>query len=139
MEEQNKSSYDGPFWRSNGAIFIVLNALEDTKLTLGSIMEETGEIQDALEEHYSKYNDDSSDEAMEAFSDICEDLWQLVGQLASEHPLIRAAPEPARRCVRARSRRRLRLPFQTKGVGFLFHPSTVCSNQSMICWGFLGC
>ena len=56
---------------------------------------------------------------------------QLVGQLARAYPLTRAAPEPARRRTRARSRRRRRLPFHTKGVGWLFHPSTVCSSQSI--------
>ncbi len=66
-------------------------------------------------------------------------ILQLVGQLAIEHPLIRAAPEPARRRVRARSRRRLRLPFQTNGVGFWGEPATVCSNHEMIGWAFLGC
>ena len=55
----------------------------------------------------------------------------LVGQLAMAYPLTRAAPEPARRRKRARSRRRRRLPFHTNEVGCLFHPSTVCSNQSM--------
>ncbi len=60
-------------------------------------------------------------------------LDRLVGQLAIEHPLTRAAPDPPKRRRRARSRRRRRLPFQTNGVGFLFHPFTVCSNQSMIC------
>ena len=57
----------------------------------------------------------------------------LVGQLAIEYPLTRAAPEPPKRRRRARSRLLRRLPFQTKGVGFLFQPFTVCSNQSMTC------
>ena len=57
----------------------------------------------------------------------------LVGQLAIGLQTRIAAPEPPRRRRRARSRRRLRLPFHTKGVGLVFHPSTVCSNQSMIC------
>ena len=64
---------------------------------------------------------------------------QLLGQLTIEYPLAIAAPDPAKRRKRARSRRRRRLPFQTNGVGFLFHPSTVCSNHSMICWAFVGC
>jgi len=63
----------------------------------------------------------------------------LVGQLAIEYPLTREAPEPPKRRKRARSRRLRRLPFQTKGVGLLFHPATVCSNQSMTCWAFCGC
>ena len=59
-------------------------------------------------------------------------LEPLVGQLAIEYPLTSAAPDPPKWCKRARSRRLLRLPFHTKGVGCLFQPSTVCSNQSMI-------
>ena len=69
-------------------------------------------------------------------------LWpyrELVGQLAIGLQTRIAAPEPAKWRRRARSRRRRRLPFHTKGVGLAFHPSTVCSNQSMICWAFLGC
>ena len=57
----------------------------------------------------------------------------LVGQLTIGLQTRIAAPEPAKRRRRARSRRRRRLPFHTKGVGWSFHPSTVCSNQSMIC------
>src|SRR5947209_17598383 len=52
----------------------------------------------------------------------------LVGHLSIAYPLISAAPEPARRRMRARLRRRLRLLFQTKGVGCLFQP----------CAGYLG-
>ena len=64
-----------------------------------------------------------------------EYIWssELVGQLAIGLQIRIAAPEPARWRRRARSRRRRRLPFHTKGVGLAFHPSTVCSNQSMIC------
>jgi hypothetical protein len=40
--------------------------------------------------------------------------------------------------MRARLRRRLRLPFHTKGVACLFHPFTVCSNQSITSCAFLG-
>src|SRR5713226_1668254 len=57
---------------------------------------------------------------------------ELVGQLAIGLQTRIAAPEPARRRRRARSRRRRRLPFHTNGVGWVFQPSTVCSNQSMI-------
>src|SRR5258708_18733 len=66
-------------------------------------------------------------------------LTALVGQLASGLRTRTAAPDPARRRSLARSRRRRRLPFQTKGVGCLFQPATVCSNQSMISCAFLGC
>jgi hypothetical protein len=57
----------------------------------------------------------------------------LVGQLAIGLRIRMAAPDPAKRRRRARSRRRRRLPFHTKGVGLVFHPSTVCSNQSISC------
>ena len=66
-------------------------------------------------------------------------LAKLVGQLGIKLRIRIAAPEPAKRRRRARSRRLRRLPFQTKGVGFLFQPAAVCSNQSMISCGFFGC
>src|SRR2546428_3587730 len=65
--------------------------------------------------------------------------FKLVGQLAIEYPLTNAAPDPPKRRKRARSRLLLRVPFQTKGVRWLFHPSTVCSNQSMTSCAFLRC
>jgi hypothetical protein len=69
----------------------------------------------------------------DAYLEEAKLFWaQLVGQLASGLRTRIAAPEPARRRSLARSRRRLRLPFHTKGVGFWFQPATVCSNQSMI-------
>ena len=57
----------------------------------------------------------------------------LVGQLTIGLQTRMAAPEPANRRRRACSRRRRRLPFQTKGVGSAFQPATVCSNHSMTC------
>src|SRR5579859_199587 len=78
-------------------------------------------------------------EKIRALDDFRQEADLLVGQPAIEYPLTKAAPDPARRRIRARSRRLLRLPFHTKGVGFRFHPSTVCSNQSMISWALVGC
>src|SRR6266566_147372 len=63
----------------------------------------------------------------------------LVGQLTIGLQTRMAAPEPANRRRRARSRRLRRLPFQTKGVGSAFQPATVCSNHSMTCFASLGC
>ncbi len=60
-------------------------------------------------------------------------LFALVGQLTIGLQTRMAAPEPANRRRRARSRRLRRLPFQTKGVGSAFQPATVCSNHSMTC------
>src|SRR2546421_9735982 len=71
--------------------------------------------------------------------DFTSTILELVGQLAIEYPLTSAAPDPPKRRKRARSRRLLRLPFHTKGVGRLFQPSTVCSNQSISSCAFLGC
>jgi len=49
-----------------------------------------------------------------------------------------AGEPPSRRC-RARSRRSLRLPPQTKGVGSSFQAATVSSNQVMIASVVCGC
>src|SRR5689334_20142203 len=68
-------------------------------------------------------------------------LWfdPLLGHLPIAYPFTTAAPDTAKHLTRARSRLRRRLPFQTKGVGCLFQPETVCSNQEMISRAFLGC
>ena len=76
----------------------------------------------------------------QAYSDgIVAPAEQLVGHAAIELPTETAAPEPASRRSLARSRRCLRLPAQTKGVGCWFHPATVCSNQWITSWASLGC
>src|SRR5713226_8916647 len=90
---------------------------------------------------HTDLREDPEDLTLEVFLAALErdNLTALVGQLAIVYPLTMEAPEPPKRRRRARSRRRRRLPFHTNGVGFLFHPFTVCSNQSMTCWAFWGC
>src|SRR5450759_375085 len=63
----------------------------------------------------------------------------LVGHAAIKLLTGIAAPEPASRRSLARSRRCLRFPAQTKGVGSRFQPVTVCSSQLITSCAFLGC
>jgi mercuric reductase len=63
----------------------------------------------------------------------------LVGHAAMKLLTGIAAPEPASRRSLARSRRCLRFPAQTKGVGSRFQPVTVCSSQLITSCACLGC
>ncbi|HZK61602.1 MAG TPA: hypothetical protein VFC41_05955, partial [Anaerovoracaceae bacterium] len=63
--------YSGPWWRDNGAVFVILKSLEETYSICNSILEETGRIRPLLAEHYSKWQDDfETDEAMSEFCEI---------------------------------------------------------------------
>ena len=75
-------TYTGPYWRANGAIFIVLKALKDTERALASMYREQRIVNDKLEVFFDKYPEDThSEEEMEEFGDICERLWLLESDL----------------------------------------------------------
>ena len=86
MVEQASGAYQGPFWRSNGAIFIVLKAVTEADLVLNKMLREGRIVDGKLIIYYSKYPSDSdeakSDEAMEEFGDICQRLWELESELS---------------------------------------------------------
>jgi hypothetical protein len=67
-----------PYWRSSGAIFHVLAALESMPKLLSSLPEAVEQVNHQLEQHYEKRADDhENDQALAEFSDICESLWEL--------------------------------------------------------------
>lgn len=67
-----------PYWRSSGAIFHVLAALESMPKLLSKLPQELEQADRELEEHYKKHPDDhESDGALEEFGNICQALWEL--------------------------------------------------------------
>jgi hypothetical protein len=86
MIEQEKDTYKGPFWRSNGAIFIVLKSLADVERILNKMLREQRIVDSKLDVFYAKYpletESSKSDEVMEEFGDICEKLWDLESNLS---------------------------------------------------------
>ena len=86
MVEQASDAYQGPFWRSNEASFIVLKAVTEAELVLNKVLREGRIVNGKLIIYYSKYPSNSdeakSDEAMEEFSDICQRLWELESELS---------------------------------------------------------
>ncbi len=85
MVEQKENTYQGPFWRSNGAIFIVLKSLAETEQVLNKMFREQRIVDSKLNMFYAKYppgtDESDSEEAMEEFGDICERLWELEADL----------------------------------------------------------
>jgi hypothetical protein len=78
--EQKTDTYKGPFWRSNGAIFIVIKSLAEAEQVLNKILREQRIVDSKLTVFYAKYPSET-DEAMEEFADICERLWNLEADL----------------------------------------------------------
>src|SRR3954447_3268062 len=75
---------------------------------------------------------------------ICCEVWHLFGPTVRLRlrGLCVQAPEPPSRCIGwppPERRRCRRLPFHTNGVGCLFQPRAVCSNQAPISAGLCGC
>ena len=86
MTQQKEDTYKGPFWRSNGAIFIVLKSLAEVEQVLNKMLREQRIVDSKLGAFYAKYppetDESDSDEAMEEFGDICERLWSLEADLS---------------------------------------------------------
>jgi len=86
MTEQTEDAYKGPFWRSNGAIFIVLKSLAEAERILNKMLREQRIVVSKLAGFYAKYPPEvdvsDSEEAMEEFGDICERLWELEADLS---------------------------------------------------------
>lgn len=86
MIEQKDDTYQGPYWRSNGAIFIVLKSLAEVERVLASMLREQRIVDGKLEVFFAKYPDETnpldSEEAMQEFGDICERLWDIQSNLS---------------------------------------------------------
>ncbi len=81
MDNQGEKQY----WRSNGAIFIVIKSLKEVERILASMLREQRIVNKKLGEYFVKYPDktDDSEEAMDEFADICERLWEIELNLSS--------------------------------------------------------
>ena len=77
-----------PYWRSGGAIFHILDSLTDLPELLSNllIVHESTEIQ--LNEYYKRHpNEPSSDDELEEFGEICDDLWALESKVKAKAEL----------------------------------------------------
>ena len=76
--------YSGPWWRDNGAIFVIIKSIEETYSICSSILEESEKISPILAEHYDKWKDDyETDEAMSEFCEITDEMSLLESKLSS--------------------------------------------------------
>lgn len=67
-----------PYWRSSGAVFCMLDALESIPDLLAEIVPVLARTEAELQQHFEKYPDnEQSDEEMEEFSEIVDELWEL--------------------------------------------------------------
>ncbi len=72
-----------PYWRSSGATFCLLDAVEEIPMLLTELVPVLQDTEMALADHYEKYPDqeqertDEEIEEIEEFSDIVDDLWEL--------------------------------------------------------------
>jgi len=77
-----------PYWRSGGAIFHILDSLTDLPELLSNllIVHESTEIQ--LNEYYERHpNEPSSDDELQEFGEICDDLWELEDKVKAKAEL----------------------------------------------------
>lgn len=69
-----------PYWRSSGASFQLTDALSILVELLKGLPEVNARTTKALDAHYKQFptlRASQSDEAMEKFGDICDELWEL--------------------------------------------------------------
>jgi hypothetical protein len=67
-----------PYWRSSGAIFCLLDAIESIPKLLAELVPVLDRTEAELDEHFSKYpNNEQTDEEMEEFSEITFELTEL--------------------------------------------------------------
>jgi hypothetical protein len=66
-----------PYWRSGSAIFHLLDALTDLPELLSNLVVEHESTELRLSEFYEQHSDELSDEELEEFGEICDDLWGL--------------------------------------------------------------
>lgn len=67
-----------PYWRSSGAVFCMLDALEAIPNLLAELVPVLERTEAELEPHFEKYpNNEQSDEELEEFSEIMGELWEV--------------------------------------------------------------
>ncbi len=67
-----------PYWRGSGAVFHILDALEDLTQLLADLVPLHNQTEVELGEFYRRHPEEElDDKGMEEFGDICEPLWIL--------------------------------------------------------------
>lgn len=78
-----------PYWRSSGAVFCLLDAVEPIPGLLTEMVPVLERTKLALDIHYEKYPDDEqTEEEMEEFSEIMDDLWELEHRVKTKAPVV---------------------------------------------------
>lgn len=67
-----------PYWRTSGAIFCLLDAMESIPGLLADLVPVLERTEVEFDAHFEKYpGNDQTDEEMEEFSEIVDELWEL--------------------------------------------------------------
>jgi hypothetical protein len=66
-----------PYWRGSGAIFQLRDAIEEMCIALKDLIPISKKTDPDLGPHHEQYGDDESENAMDKFSEICADLWDV--------------------------------------------------------------
>lgn len=74
-----------PYWRSSGVVFCLLDALESIPGLLAELVTVADETEEAVRAHFEKYPSyERTEEQVDEFSDIMDDLWRLEGQIKTK-------------------------------------------------------
>ncbi|MBA2713879.1 MAG: hypothetical protein H0U55_10065 [Rubrobacteraceae bacterium] len=73
-----------PYWRSSGAIFCLLDAIEDIPDLLAQLVPVLERTEVELDAHFDKHGDEQTDEAMDEFADIVDELRELEGRIKAK-------------------------------------------------------
>jgi hypothetical protein len=66
-----------PYWRSGGAVFHILDSLTDLPELLSNLITVHENTAIRLSEYYERHPNEPSDDELEEFGEICDDLWEL--------------------------------------------------------------
>jgi len=76
VEDQEHDKYQGPYWRSNSSMFVVIKSLAEVHRLLGRLLKEERSAAPKLEEFYSRHPEDElSEEFFDEFADIMDRIW----------------------------------------------------------------
>jgi hypothetical protein len=74
-----------PYWRSSGAVFCILDALEAILDLLAQLVPVLERTEAELELHFEEYPDnEQTDEEMEEFSGIVDELWEIESKIKAK-------------------------------------------------------
>jgi hypothetical protein len=84
-----------PYWRSGGAIFHILDALNDLPNLLSNLLSVHEHTETNLKEYYERYPPDEEDRdeilqelALEEFGEICDNLWEMEHKIRIKAELV---------------------------------------------------